>query len=196
MTEGGVLVLNNLYQAVHITSVRKAFSLLYRGQVVVVDSGFRTYGWEDWCDIPPGAGDEIITTPAMRIRVPRIVLLPHYDKVPRQDIRFTRKNIYFRDRNRCQYCGRKYQPRELNLDHVTPLSRGGKSTWENVVCCCFACNHRKGDNLPAEVGMRLFRKPDRPRWHPLVRLTLAAPAHESWRTFLDVAYWNVELKGS
>jgi len=194
MTGGSVLVLNNLYQAVHITSVRKAFTLFYKGQVVAVDKDFRTYGWEDWCDIPPGADGDVILTPSMRIQIPRVVLLPSYDRMPRQEVRFTRKNIYFRDRNRCQYCGRKFTPKELNLDHIVPISRGGKSTWENVVCCCFACNHRKGSRLPQEAGMRLIRKPDRPRWHPLVRLALAAPAHESWRSFLDVAYWNVELR--
>ena len=194
MIDGSVLVLNNLYQAVHITSVRKAFTLLYKGQVVAVDTDFRTYGWEDWCDIPPGADEEIAVTPSLRIRIPWVILLPHYDRVPRQEVRFTRKNIYFRDRNRCQYCGRRFPPKELNLDHVVPLSRGGRSTWENVVCCCFACNHRKGSRLPQEVGMRLIRRPDRPRWHPLVRLALSSPAHESWKTFLDVAYWNVELK--
>lgn len=193
MVDGSVLVLNRLYQAIQITSIRKAFTLLYKGQVVVVEQDFRTYDWNDWCDIPPGAGDETIVTPSLVIRVPRVVLLPHYDRVPRQEVRFTRKNIYFRDGNRCQYCGRKSQSRELNLDHVVPLSRGGKSTWENVVCCCFGCNHRKGNRLAHEAGMKLIRRPERPRWHPLMRLVLAGPAHDSWRTFLDAAYWNVEL---
>jgi 5-methylcytosine-specific restriction endonuclease McrA len=193
MVEGSVLVLNNLYQAVHITSVRKAFTLFYKGQVVAVEPDFRTYGWDDWCDIPAGAGEEVIRTPAAPIRIPRVVLLPHYDRVPRQEVRFTRKNIYFRDKNRCQYCGRKFTPKELNLDHVIPISRGGKSLWENVVCCCFQCNHRKGSRLPHEAGMLLIRKPERPRWHPLVRLAMAGPAHESWKSFLDAAYWNVTL---
>jgi 5-methylcytosine-specific restriction endonuclease McrA len=193
MVDGSVLVLNSLYQAVHITSIRKAFALLYKGHVVAVDTDFRTYGWEDWCDVPAGADDDTIATPSMRIRIPHVVLLPHYDRIPRQEVRFTRKNIYFRDRNRCQYCGQKFAPKELNLDHVVPLSRGGKSTWDNVVCCCFACNHRKGNRLPQEARMRLVRRPSRPRWHPLVRLAMSGPAHDSWRSFLDVAYWNVEL---
>lgn len=194
MTDGSVLVLNRFYQAVTITSVRSAFTLLYKGHVVAVEPDFRTYGWEDWCDIPPQAGDDWIATPSLRIRIPRVVLLPHYEQVPRQEVRFTRKNIYFRDRERCQYCRKKYAPKELNLDHVIPLSRGGKSTWENVVCCCVRCNHRKGNRLPHEAGMHLFRRPVKPRWNPLLRLILAGGAHESWRSFLDAAYWNVELE--
>src|SRR5262245_34875078 len=99
MVDGSVLVLNSLYQAVHITSVRKACTLFYKGQVVSVEPDFRTYGWESWCDIPAGADEEAIATPRARIRVPRVVLLPHYDRMPRQEVRFTRKNIYFRDKN-------------------------------------------------------------------------------------------------
>ncbi len=194
MTDGSVLVLNRFYQAVTITSVRNAFTLFYKGHAVAVEPDFRTYGWEDWCDIPPQAGDDTIATPLMTIRIPRVVLLPHYEQVPRQEVRFTRKNIYFRDRERCQYCGRRFAPRDLNLDHVVPLSRGGKSTWENVVCCCVACNHRKGNRLAHEAHMTLVRRPAKPRWNPLMRLILSGGAHESWRSFLDAAYWNVELE--
>jgi len=99
-----------------------------------------------------------------------------------------------RTTSRCQYCGHKFQTRDLNLDHVTPLSRGGKSTWENVVCCCIGCNSRKGGHRPEEVGMRLVRAPTKPRWHPLVKISFTSGKYEAWRNFLDVAYWNAELR--
>jgi len=108
-------------------------------------------------------------------------------------VRFTRKNIFFRDRNRCQYCGGKFPTSELNLDHVVPLSRGGKSTWDNVVCCCVRCNSRKGGLLPYEAKMHLIKHPVKPRWHPFVKLTFNHSRYESWKNFLDVAYWNTEL---
>ena len=194
MLDGSALVLNSLYQAIQITSVRRAFVLLYKGEVYAVDPEFRTYDWENWCDVPVQPHDEYIVTPQMRVKVPRVVLLRYFDRLPRQEVRFTRKNIYFRDKNRCQYCGRRFTTRELNLDHVVPLSRGGRTSWDNVVCCCFACNHRKGNRLPHETGMRLIQVPVKPKWRPLLRLALAHGTHAAWKNFLDVAYWNIELE--
>ncbi len=194
LLDSNVLVLNRLFQAVHVTSVRKAFALLYKGHVRAVEPDYSTYSFENWRDIPPGADDEYISTPAYRIRVPRVVQLLHFDSLPRHEVRFTRKNIYFRDRSRCQYCGARFPAKDLNLDHVVPLSRGGRSTWDNVVCCCIECNTRKGNRLPEEVGLRLFKSPEKPRWHPLVRLSLTHSRYEVWRSFLDLAYWNVELQ--
>jgi 5-methylcytosine-specific restriction endonuclease McrA len=194
MLHTSVLVLNNLYQAIHITSVRRAMCLLYKGNVRVVDHDFATYDFENWSDLPVRPDDDRLRTPTRCIRVPRVVLLVDYDHLPRYDVRFTRKNIFYRDRNRCQYCGRRFRTRELNLDHVTPLSRGGRSTWENVVCCCLRCNMIKGNRRPHEAGMGLIRAPQRPRWHPLARIRLSSRRYDIWRSFLDAAYWNVELE--
>lgn len=193
MLDSNVLVLNRLFQAIQVTSVRKAFCLLYKGHVKVVEPDYTTYSWENWCDIPVQPQDEVIHTPRALIKVPRVILLLHYDELPPHEVRFTRKNIYFRDKNRCQYCGRRAATKDLNLDHVVPLSRGGRSTWENVVCCCLDCNGRKGSRLPSEVGMRLVKEPRKPRWHPLVKLSFASGRYDVWKNFLDLAYWNVEL---
>ena len=193
MADSGVLVLNNLYQAVQITSVRRAFRLFYAGRARAVAPDFRTYDFENWCDLPPGADHEAIVTPRRAIRIPRVIQLLHYDRVPRRDVRFTRRNIFFRDRNHCQYCGRKFAQAELNLDHVVPLSRGGTSSWDNVVCACIPCNSRKGNRTPYEAGMHLIRLPKRPAGHPVFRAGWIGPRYEEWKTFLDVAYWNVEL---
>jgi len=193
MIDGGVLVLNRLFQAIQITTVRRAFCLLYKGEVRAVDPDYTTYDWEDWKDIPPQPDEEFLATPSFRIRIPRVVLLLHFDRLPRHEIRFTRKNIFFRDKNRCQYCGGRFSTSDLNLDHVIPLSRGGKSNWENVVCCCVRCNSRKGGMLMNQAGMQLVRVPVRPRWHPFVKLSLSHSRYESWKNFLDVAYWNTEL---
>lgn len=190
MLNSNVLVLNSVFQAVQIVSARKAFSLFYKGHVRAVLPDYSTHDWQDWADIPVGAGDDYVATPHRRIKIPRVILLPSFDRLPKSEVKFCRKNVYLRDRSRCQYCGIKFRSEDLNLDHVIPVSRGGKSTWENVVCSCIPCNKRKGHRLPDEAGMRLVTKPVRPRWHPLFR---ASCRYDEWRSFLDEAYWNVEI---
>ena len=192
MIEGHVLVLNRVFQVVQITSIRRALTLLYKGQVRAVDAGYRTYDFEDWQDVPVQPPDHFITTPSRHISIPHVVQLLRFDKVPRQEVKFSRANIYLRDQNRCQYCGRKFSASELSLDHVLPISRGGKSTWENVVCACLPCNVRKGNKLLHEAGIRLIRTAIRPKWHPLHRLQ-GRTFPEVWKNFLDEAYWSVEL---
>jgi 5-methylcytosine-specific restriction endonuclease McrA len=119
--------------------------------------------------------------------------LKSFDRLPRQEVKFSRHNIYLRDGNRCQYCGHKFTSSELSLDHVIPLSRGGTSSWENVICACLACNVKKGNRTPAEASMRLIAPPRKPRWHPVGNFG-SNKLHPAWRNFLDLAYWNTELK--
>lgn len=191
--DSSVLVLNSLFQAVQITGVHRAFRLFYAGRARALDPDFRAYDFENWCDLPVGIDDEVIRTPSRHIRIPRVIQLVYYDRVPRREVRFTRRNIFYRDRNRCQYCGKVHTQRDLNLDHVTPLSRGGRSEWTNVVTACVPCNSRKGNRFPEEAGMRLVRPPRKPAGHPLLRAHWIGRFHEEWKTFLDEAYWNVEL---
>lgn len=193
MVDGSVLVLNNLFQAVQITGVRRAFRLFYAGRARALSPDFVSYDFENWCDLPVGIDEEVIRTPTRPIRVPRVIQLVHYDRVPHRGVRFTRRNVFYRDKSRCQYCGKVFPQRELNLDHVVPLSKGGKSYWGNVVTACIACNSRKGGRTPLEAGMQLVRKPVKPAGHPVLRSGWLGCCHEEWRTFLDEAYWNVEL---
>lgn len=191
--DGQVLVLNRVFQAIQVTSVRRAMTLLYKGHVKAVSADYSTYDFDNWMDIPVQPADHYISTPSRAILVPHVVQLLRFEKVPRQEIKFSRANIYLRDRNRCQYCGQKFSSSELSLDHVIPISRGGKSTWENVVCACLRCNVKKGNRLPSECGIDLIRQPSRPRWHPLHRLQ-GRRFPEVWKNFLDEAYWSVELE--
>lgn len=193
MLDGQVLVLNRLFQAVQVTSVRRALTLLYKGQVRAVDAEYRTYDFANWSDIPVQPDDHYIVTPRRNIVIPHVIQLLAFDRLPRQEVKFSRGNIYLRDQNRCQYCGRKFSSSELSLDHVMPVSRGGKSTWENVVCACLPCNVKKGNKLLSECEMKLIRQPSRPRWHPLHRLQ-GKHFPDIWKNFLDEAYWNVELQ--
>lgn len=192
MIESSVLVLNRGFAAMALTDVKRCFTLLYKGHVRAVLPDYTTYAWEEWQDVPVQPEDEVITTPSMVLKIPRVIQLPSCERAPRNDVKFSRHNIYVRDGNRCQYCGRRFPTSELSLDHVTPLSRGGHTSWENIVCACLPCNVRKGNRLPEEAGMKLRRVPGKPRATPLGLLSPNRIRPE-WRNFLDVAYWNVEL---
>jgi 5-methylcytosine-specific restriction endonuclease McrA len=189
-----VLVLNRSYLPVHVTIVRRALSLLYQGVARAVDEQYRTFDFDSWADL--AADEDAIGLVNRAIRVPRVILLQGYDRVPRRYVRFSRFNIYSRDQNRCQYCGRQFPRAELNLDHVVPRSRGGTSTWENVVCSCHRCNRLKGGRTPTEAGMRLVRHPRRPQWTPFMAETWSLRRYKEWIPFLSAvyaAYWNTEL---
>jgi 5-methylcytosine-specific restriction endonuclease McrA len=193
-----VLVLNRLWQAVNVCSVRRAFTLLCQGHAHVVqqESGknFLTHDFESWRDLSHRDPEpEMVQAVSFRIRIPQVIVLLTFDRLPRKEVKFTRNNIFERDRNTCQYCGRVFERRDLNLDHVLPRDRGGTTTWENIVCSCIPCNTRKGNRLPHEARMALIRKPRRPRWRPFIHLTFNGTQHESWKHFVDYAYWNVEL---
>ncbi len=129
-----------------------------------------------------------------RDRLPRVILLTFFDKLPCKELKLTRNNVFERDKNTCQYCARVLPREQLNLDHVIPRNYGGKTTWENILCSCVKCNTRKANRLPHEAAMRLIRKPSRPKWRPVISLVLGTQNREIWKDFLDLAYWNVELE--
>lgn len=191
-----VLVLNRSYFPVHVTSVRRAVCLLYQGIAKAVDHQYRTFDFNSWSDLAAVRDDDTISLVDRVIRVPRVILLIGYDRVPKRQVRFSRFNVFSRDNNTCQYCGEKLPRSELNLDHVVPRSQGGLSTWENMVCSCFTCNRVKGGRMPEEAGMRLIRKPFRPEWTPFMIETFSFKRYHEWRPYLnmvDAAYWNTEL---
>ncbi|MFM1941746.1 MAG: hypothetical protein RI897_728 [Verrucomicrobiota bacterium] len=197
--EQQVLVLNRLWQAVNVCSVRRAMSLLFEGHAQVVlghqNGTFQTYGFKEWQDVSQTSPAEPhIRTVSFRIRVPRVILLLFFDRLPRKEVKFTRHNIFERDRNTCQYCGHIFDRENLNLDHVVPRDRGGPTSWENIVCSCIRCNTHKANRTPREAGMQLIRKPKRPKWRPVAQVSVGLEYDESWRHFLDIAYWNVELQ--
>jgi 5-methylcytosine-specific restriction endonuclease McrA len=202
--EASVLVLNKMFMAVHVISVRRAFCLLCKqlAEVVSVEDGqFQSYDFETWAELSAYRSqhfrreeDDWIRTASMEIQAPRVIRLLDYDKVPRQTVKFNRRNLFARDHNQCQYCGRKFITSELSLDHVIPRSQGGGTTWENIVCACVECNVRKGGRTPRQANMTLIRKPEKPKRSPVLNMKLTQKKYETWQSFLDSAYWNVELK--
>jgi hypothetical protein len=191
-----VLVLNRSYLPVHVTSVRRAFSLLYQGIARAVNEEYQTFDFDEWSQLSVVRDAESVGIIGGRVRVPRVIVLIAFDRLPRRHVRFSRINIMTRDRFQCQYCGLRPQRSELNLDHVVPRALGGRTTWENVVTSCVDCNRCKGGRTPVQAGLVLIRRPARPRWTPLSHLMLSSVRYEEWRPFLnvvDASYWNVEL---
>jgi 5-methylcytosine-specific restriction endonuclease McrA len=171
--------------------------LLYLGVARALDQQLRAFDFESWAQLSADRGDDVIRTIDRVIRIPRVIVLQIYDRIPRTKVRFSRYNIYMRDGNTCQYCGRNLLRTDLNLDHVVPRSQGGRTTWENVVCCCIDCNLAKGARTPEQARMKLLKVPQRPRWTPTFRTAGDRVRYREWLPFLDLpnaSYWNVELE--
>ncbi|MHC4064159.1 MAG: HNH endonuclease [Planctomycetota bacterium] len=202
-------MLNAHYVALRVIGARRAFSLLFKqdlqdqplAEVVSLEDGrYVSYDFDDWRELSEFRREfepekhDWVRTVRFHIAVPRIIRVLAFNKLPRQEVKLNRRNIYARDQSLCQYCGKRFKPSELSLDHVVPRSRGGTNAWDNMVCCCVRCNVRKGGRTPQEAGMRLIAPPVKPRVSPVVNMSLSKSKYSSWQQFLDHAYWNVELK--
>jgi 5-methylcytosine-specific restriction endonuclease McrA len=169
-----VLLLNITYEPLKVINWKKAITLLCLEKVEVIEEY-----------------DLDIHSVSFTLKLPSVVRLLRMVKRHKNPVKFSRQNIYARDRYRCQYCGNQHATEELTYDHVFPKSRGGKTEWENIVTCCIDCNREKGGRTPKEAAMALVRKPSRPTWIPAIRITIGFQrVPESWRDYL---YWNVEL---
>ena len=198
-----VLVLNRSFVAVHVTNVRRALTLLFRdlAEVIHVEDGrFASHDLDSWRELSSlrssfsaESDDDWVRGVGFVLCVPRVIRLLACDRGPRQGLRFNRRNVFARDGNRCQSCGNTFPTSELSLDHVVPRSRGGDTSWENIVCACVTCNVRKGGRTPQEARMQLIRLPARPRRSPLLAVKLGNPKYASWKSFVDNAYWLADL---
>lgn len=187
------LVLNRSWQAVGVVPVSRALTLLWKGVARVVDvEDYQMFSWEDWSVLRPKDGDDFMQAINCRLRVPEVIALTRYDKLPNKAVTFSRRNVFKRDKYVCQYCGVQPGSEELTLDHVEPRSRGGESCFENVVLACVGCNARKADRRPEECGMKLRKQPVRPTWKPLYANHLVRL--DSWSKFVSAAYWDAELE--
>jgi 5-methylcytosine-specific restriction endonuclease McrA len=207
------LVLNRNWQPVGVNTVARSLVKVWNETARIVDAAdFRQYTWDDWTRLRPEGDEAVIHTRTQRLRVPEVIVLTDYDRLPSNAVTFSRRNIFKRDRYTCQYCGRqgrfvgvdrrvdeggrgsrlgRLSSEDLTIDHVVPRSQGGTSTWDNCVLACIDCNARKADRTPEQARMPLRRKPVRPHWRPLY----ASHGHriDSWSRFVSEAYWTVEL---
>ena len=187
------LVLNRNWQPVSVAPVARALSLVVAERARIVDpDDFQQYSWADWSQLIPETDELFVQAVTFRVRVPEVITLLEYDRVPKNAVVFSRRNIFRRDHFTCQYCHRQPGSEELTIDHVIPRSQGGTSTWENCVLACIDCNSRKADRTPTQARMPLKKIPTRPKWQPLyARHDLRI---ESWSKFISEAYWVTELE--
>ncbi len=190
-----VLALNRNFLAVQVISAKRAFCLLCKGlaEVIHVEAGaycgYDFDAWRELSDLKAALGEQQeyedwIRAVNFEIQVPRVIRLLTYDRLPRNTVKFNRRNIFLRDGHRCQYCGKRFSTPRLSLDHVLPKSRGGADTWENIVCACLKCNVDKGGRTPAEAGMKLLQRPVKPKRSPLLSRQLSLAKYESWKNFI------------
>lgn len=183
-----VLVLNRCYLPVHITSVKRAIQMLYLGAARGVDPEYKTFSWEDLCaelskhPNPENENVHFLRSLQGWIAIPKVIVLNHYDRLPQRNIRFSRTHVFMRDQYTCQYCANEFPKIKLNLDHVLPKSRGGRTSWDNLVTSCHDCNRTKADRTPQEAKMPLLKKPRKPAGtFGLINLK---QVHASWSPFL------------
>lgn len=183
-----VLVLNRSYQPVHLTTARRAFCLLVRGAALAVGASGESYDFATWTRLPVQHDDDVIRTVSLVLPVPRVLRLARFDRMSLPVITLSHHNVMMRDGFQCQYCGARPGIAELNIDHVTPKSRGGRDIWENLVAACRTCNREKGGRTPEECGMHLLRSPIRPRRNLALRILIGSRTpYVEWEPFLQAS---------
>jgi 5-methylcytosine-specific restriction endonuclease McrA len=219
-----VLVLNTGWLPVNVTTVDDAVCKVYnegdefhskgpRARFVDPET-YATYDFESWVDTWEDAirsshfdADKVLESPCFAFRIPEVIVLTKYDgtgdcgRLQNKSPKFNRKNVYIRDHNTCQYCGKKCRTDQSNLDHVIPKSYKGQMSWTNIVVACIPCNDKKRNRTPKEAGMRLIRKPRIPKpgeikipWGMKLKRKLRGRVLPSWEHFLGKMYWEIRLK--
>jgi 5-methylcytosine-specific restriction endonuclease McrA len=200
-----VLVLNKMWAPHRIDTVKDALGLLTgeykagepKARIIDPFDNFATYSWDEWSGLAPRNNEPAIVGVQRLFRVPEVVLLTHYDQMPQNRVKFSRRMIHRRDNYTCQYCGKHQMSENLTIDHIVPRSQGGQTTWLNCVVACHKCNARKDNRTPKQASMKLIREPFKPKFE-LLKCRRPLP---SWRTWINdfdklvsECYWEVPLE--
>jgi 5-methylcytosine-specific restriction endonuclease McrA len=184
-----VLVLNRNWQAINVRTPAEAFCQMVTDTATALDirddQSMVPTKWEDWRCLPVRETDFSIGTAHGSVRVPTVLVLARYARVPMKRPKFNARNLWERDGGRCQYTGRPLRPGEGNIDHVVPRSRGGETSWENCVLAAREVNARKGSRTPEEAGLRLLSEPVAPREMPATLLLRNTHGIPDWEPFLQ-----------
>lgn len=190
LSKNSVLVLNRNWQAINVITPADAFCQMMTDTATALDILGKDWmmptKWEDWRELEVRDDDEAVGTAQGEIRVPTVIVLARFDRVPMKRPKFNTRNLWRRDRGTCQYTGRELKPGEGNIDHIMPRSRGGMTTWENCVLSDRKINSKKADRTPEEAGLKLLKRPIVPREVPVTALL---------RNTHEITDWNVFLKG-
>ena len=185
-----VLILNKHWIPINTTTARHSFALMYSDNakgILVEEDCVVPLTWNEWVSLKASDNDRKIKTVNGFIKIPNVIVLNHYDKIPRQTIKFTQKNLWERDNFTCQYTGKKLNHTIGNIDHVIPKSQGGKTSWENCVLAHKEINAIKADRTPEQAGLKLLKKPSAPRIMPVSFYIRNKDEIKDWNVFLNDA---------
>jgi 5-methylcytosine-specific restriction endonuclease McrA len=188
------LVLNKNWLPIRVCTVRRALSLVWKDLArILAPESYAVHDFTSWADLCPQEGQPVIKTVSLQIRIPEIIVLRGFDRFTRPQVVFSRRNLFRRDRNTCQYCGHRFSTEDLSIDHVVPRALGGVSNWTNCVVACLDCNAKKGCRSLDHAGMTLIRQPRKPP--PEMAFALPVGTRKaSWDHFVSEVYWNIELE--
>lgn len=184
-----VLVLNRNWQAIHVKSPAEALSMMYTdtatGLDILGEDQMIPYKWNDWINLPHDSNSEYVSTIDDKIKIPKVIVLCNFDKVPMKRPKFTLNNIWERDGGICQYTGKKLSKNEGNVDHIIPISRGGKTDWSNCVLSSKRINAQKANKTPEEAGLKLIKPPTIPKHMPSTFYIKNKYNVKEWEMFLN-----------
>jgi 5-methylcytosine-specific restriction endonuclease McrA len=188
LNKATVLVLNRNWQAINVRSPQDAFcqmaTWVATGLEVAGEDHIRPVTWEEWLTLPIREQDQAALTVRGAIRVPTVIVLANFARVPKKRPKLCARTIRERDDNRCQYTGVVLRPDEGNINHVVPRSRGGKDAWENCVWSSKKVNSKKGNRLPHEAGLKLLKRPVAVREMPVTALIRNTHGIPDWEPFV------------
>ena len=179
-----VLILNNGWTAIRVKNVKAAIRLTARERARIVDTtNYEVYTWNEWIALEVKDGEKYIQGATMQVKIPEVIVLTKYSKVPDHNVRLTKKNLFIRDCYKCQYSGQELSPKEANIDHIIPRAKGGKTTWTNLVVSSKEINRKKGNRTPEEAGLKLLKKPKKPDSQSIL-FDPRKKIPDSWRKFI------------
>jgi 5-methylcytosine-specific restriction endonuclease McrA len=184
-----VLVLNRCWQAIATKTAADALSMMYADTATGLNiQGSETmipYHWDDWLKLPHDENSQYVSTMRGQIKIPKIIILCTYDKVPKKRPKFSSKAVWNRDNGTCQYTNQKLTPNEANIDHIIPRSKGGKTNWLNCVLTHKKVNALKADRTPDEANLKLIRQPQEPKALPITFYIRNKHKIPEWDLFLN-----------
>jgi 5-methylcytosine-specific restriction endonuclease McrA len=183
-----VLVLNRNWQAIGVKTPADTFSMLMTDAATAIniaqDGSMMPIKWQDWIKLSVHESDFSVNTVNKVIKVPKVIVLCRFDRVPKKRPRFSAKNIWVRDNFKCAYTGKNLKPSEGNIDHLVPKSRGGRTSWTNCVLACKEINAKKADKTPEEAGLKLLIDPKPPKELPIYHYIKNKHNIKEWDYFL------------
>lgn len=210
---GQTLVLSSNWTPINVIPVLDAVIKVFNGRALFLHpETYCTFDYEGWVTewdeairTAKVASEKVMPMVGASLLLPEVIVCSHYrgfgfaaDR--NHPPKYSRRNLLFRDRMTCQFCGKRFPSEELTQDHVIPKSKGGPATWENIVLSCVKCNHKKANRTPEQAGMRLLRKPFVPKMKDLrlspadrIRMKSKSKVPKTWEDLLSKMYWDSEL---